>query len=343
MERGMAYRRSNGKSRRRIEPAVQTLLFKTDSTATNSTANYYVDLSQAASLVNRRFYRQGIKWAVSSIKITSQVDCSVTVMKLPETWVMENSYTKGFATWKEMNDKALEMDESVRPKFMDFKVFADADHHELGFGANLLPHTRDSTGAVVEAGAGKWDESEIIIPNVGPGIPGTTTTFNVIATGANDPGISTATGFNAKSLIEGYASSRALPNIVDPNVPDDNHDYNENWMQAVENEGTFQSAEVLLDLGDQNNKAPYPYEGDGTAVDTQYPGGTNQLPGLQIHDAIVHSSTTIGNQSHIKGGMFSCGLLKFQHTVGDPAGNLFIQIDLVPGEHRGYMCEPMLR
>ena len=28
---------------------------------------------------------------------------------------------------------------SVRPRFMDFKIYADADHHAAGFGAPVLP------------------------------------------------------------------------------------------------------------------------------------------------------------------------------------------------------------
>jgi hypothetical protein len=44
-----------------------------------------------------------------------------------------------------MNREALAETESVAPKFLDFKVYADADHHEAGFAANLLP--RSAAGA----------------------------------------------------------------------------------------------------------------------------------------------------------------------------------------------------
>jgi hypothetical protein len=39
--------------------------------APGTTGTHYVDLSQIASIVNRRFYRQGINWALSGIKIRS--------------------------------------------------------------------------------------------------------------------------------------------------------------------------------------------------------------------------------------------------------------------------------
>ena len=138
----MAYRRSNGKGRKpkKIEPAVKTLLFQLDGSE-GGPYEYYIDLSQCASLVNRRFYRQGINWAVSSMKLFTSVGtvAEVSVEKLPETWVMSNAWMKGFKAWQRMNNEALEENESVRPRFLDFKIYADAEHHNNGYGANLLP------------------------------------------------------------------------------------------------------------------------------------------------------------------------------------------------------------
>ena len=97
----MAYRKSKGKLARRskkIEPAVQTLLFSTPSTAAGTTSNFTLDLSQIASIVNRRFYRQGISWAVANIRCSYLLASgavsagSVTINKLPETWVMGNAW-----------------------------------------------------------------------------------------------------------------------------------------------------------------------------------------------------------------------------------------------------------
>ena len=125
---------------KKIEPAVQTMYFNY-SVPAGTTQNNTIDLSQCASLLNRRFYRQGINWAVSSIKVvTSGSQTGLLVCeKLPETWVMSNAWEKSFRSWQEMNKKALEDTESIRPRFMDFKIYADNTHHSAGFGANLLP------------------------------------------------------------------------------------------------------------------------------------------------------------------------------------------------------------
>ncbi len=320
-----------------MEPSVMTMVFSTTPVTAGSTGEFTVDLSQCASLLNRRFYRQGINWAVAGIKVITAGTGSIVCKKLPNTWVMSNSWTKGFKAWQKMNRDALAEAESVRPKFLDFKIYADPKHHTDGYAGNLLPLGSSYTPAV----AGEWIASKYVIPD-------TTTAagvnnFEVIATGTNYPG-GGASGLNAISLIEGYAASRGLPNILDPNAPDDAADVNgstpENWMSALFNDGTNQDDQVLTDMITENNEAPYPFENDGTHTDTMYPGGANQLTGLQIHDWDSVSGTTIGGMTRIKGGNFPCGLMRFDWTP-EVSSNLVIQVDLIPGSHRGYLCEPM--
>ena len=338
----MARRKSTRGSK--IQPAAMTLTFATPDTVGG---RYYIDLSQAASLVNRRFYRQGINWAVAGIKVISSKAGTFSLGKLPNTWVMSNSWEKSFRTWTKMNNEALAETQSVRPKFLDFKIYADTDHHQLGFGANLLPVSY--TGST--ANPGEWTASKISVPLVSPAgafNPGDTIEHELIAVGASYPGNSAVTGLDAVSLIEGYAASRGLPNIADPNTPSDAPDIGggtpENWMQAIFNEGTDQAADVLEDMITENTIAPYPFENDGTNLDTMYPGGANQLDGLEWHDIVTlfeaNATNGVGSQ-RVKGGNFPCGLMAIDWTPVD-AANVVLQIDLVPGNHRGYLCEPMM-
>ncbi len=345
---GMAYRKSNGKlARRKMEPAVTTMFFNTTAQDPGTVSEHYLDLSQCASICNRRFYRQGINWVVGSIKIIAGASGSVTVMKLPQTWVMKNAWVKAMANWRKMIDESLEEGESLRGRFMDFKIFADSGHHAVGFDANLLPKTFGvSAGAVTESTAqpGEWIHSKFIIPRTDGSDQANTR--DIIAVGANYPGVSGITGNNAVSLIEGYAASRGLPYQEDPNTPADAQNAAggtpQNWMVALHNDGTVQDAAVITDATTENDQAPYPFEGDAAGnVDTQYPGGQNQLSELQVHDVVAISGTTVGSMTYVKGGEFPCGLIKFIHSQGAQSGNLAIQIDLVPGPHRGYMCESM--
>lgn len=284
---------------------------------------------------------------VSGMKFITGVTSTVIVRKLPNTWVMRNAWVKSFSAWQKMNENALEETESVKPRFLDFKIYADKDHHALGFANNLLPVTYDFDllpgSVVVPATPGEWVASSVKIPYT-DNSPGNIADRELIAVGGNYSGAGASTK-NAVSLIEGYAASRGLPYPQDPNVPDDAADADgispENWMAALFNEGTNQDDRVLGDMIDENNQAPYPFENDGIHTDTMYPGGANQMDQLQIHDICSVTGTTVGGMTYAKGGEFPCGLIRFDHTTTDTAGNLVIQIDLVPGNHRGYLCEPM--
>ncbi len=316
----------------KIQPAAMTLTFNYDVAAN---PNAFIDLSQVASLVNRRFYRQGINWAVAGFKVLTTGTGQIQISKLPNSWILSNSWEKSFRAWQRMNTEALSESESVRPRFLDFKIYADSAHHSLGYGANLLPVSAGLATFV----PGEWESSKFLIPD-------TTTASGVqnrevIAVGANYPGLG-ASGLNAISLIEGYAASRALPAINDPNTPTDalrvDGSTPQNWIAATFSNGTQQTDAVITDMVTENNQAPYPYEDDGIHTDTMYPGGANQGPGLQIHDVELVTATTIGGTTRLKGGNFPCGLVNIASTID---GQITLQIDLVPGNHRGYLCEPM--
>ena len=212
----MAYKKSRKMQRsNKIEPSVQTLSFLTTPTA--GTATDYIDLSQVASLINRRFYRQGINWAVAGFKFLRPAgfEGSVRICKLPNTWVMSNAWEKGMRAWSRMNNEALAETESVRPRFLDFKIYADAQHHQAGYGNNLLPISSVAPGTYLP---GEWSPSKITHPLAAGATEGAVIEEEIIAVGQSFPGVA-ATGFNAVSLIEGYAASRGLPNIADPNTP----------------------------------------------------------------------------------------------------------------------------
>ncbi len=328
----------------KIEPAVMTFVLSTDSVTPGNTESFTCDLSQIASIVNRRFYRQGLNWAVAGFKIITQGDdLVINVKKLPNTWVMSNAWEKSMRSWMRMNNEALAETESIRPRFLDFKIYADQLHHDAGFAGNLIP-VDGQLPLAASYEQGEWESSKVVIPLT----DGSDNAFSreLIAVGASYPGDSTETGLNAVSIIDGYSASRGLPNVLDPNAPDDAASVNgaspQNWMAAIFNQGTDQDDLVLDDMITENNLAPYPFENDGTNLDTMYPGGANQAPALQIHDIARVTGTTLSNTTRIKGGNFPCGLVRFDlGNAGTATSNMAILIDLVPGNHRGYLCEPM--
>lgn len=303
-----------------MEPAPMTITLATPDTAGGS---YTADLSQIASLINRRFYRQGINWAVGGFKIFSTGTGAFSISKIPNTWVAANAWKKAFEAWNRQQREALAASggQSAAAAFRDFKVHMDVTHVSAGFGANLLPI--DASGNQVLPG--EWEASQIVIPH-GTGVGGTTVERELHMVGVN------FNGSDSRGIIEGYADSRAYPQSPDPVSPA--LDSNQNWLSKMFDDGeTF--SDVLDNATDKNDNLPYDQ--------VNYPGGEGNMMGLEYHDVaqmISYSgSTNVGVQT-LKGGNFPCGLIRFNWTP-EGAHNIVIQINLVPGTHRGYLCEKM--
>jgi hypothetical protein len=305
------------------EPAVYTVILGTEET---SGGTYYCDLSQIASILNRRFYRQGINWAVAGFKLFSPSTGFFTISKLPTNWVTMNAWTKAFNAWNRQQKEALAESggESAAAKFRDFKVFADVDHVTAGVGNNLLPLERINV-PYQTAATGEWEMSQIVIPNAGA--PGVTEERFLHMVGLN------ANGTVSRGVIEGYADSRAYPQSPDPVSPD--LDSANNWLARMFDVGD-NMPEILDNATDKNDNLPYDQD--------EYPGGSTNLPYLQTHDLcqLISYSSGVGNvgTQYLKGGQFPCGLIRFDWEP-ETSGNFVLQIDLVPGDHRGYLCEKM--
>ncbi len=324
----MAYRRSKGKARKpkKIEPAVMQLEFQVPA------GSSYIDLALAASIVNRRGYKQeDTTWAVSSFElfiVNPAATGTVAIGKLPETWVMENAYTKGKALWERMNDQVLDTEPSIDGAYEDFKIGMDAAHCVATIqdtlnpaGTILTPFQGAYTVAdfnTTTAPIADWDMSVIEIPNDPAG--GTTTGYKLHALGPD--GVS-------KGLIAGYALSRARPAQIDPNVP-----RVEGWMNELFDDGE-QLEEIRDNLMDQNDRAPYPV-GAETSVNEYYPGGANEFVQPQVHSFCNFTSTTVSQKNTIMGGIFKLGLMKI---INDTESVVNMLVHLVPGHHRGYMVE----
>ncbi len=326
----------------KIQPAVQTLHYR----LTGSTRAGYIDLAQSLSIANRRFYRQGMQWAVSGISLYngSALTGRILVEKLPTTWPVSSAWHKAFAMWDKQQREAVEDAgaQSAVARFRDFKVFADLTHQQ-SFTAgqqNLLPQTSAllGSGGSSDPLTGEWEYSRIVLPNT-LNVDGTSSTqpttepveYYMHMIGANRTG-------QSKGVVDGYQSSRGYPQSPDPVSPElDNAD---NWMRQMFNVGN-DNAEILDNATDTNDNLPYDQE--------NYPGSENQFPNLALHDMIDITGTTIGGQSNIQGGIFPCGLLKIYKENFDesnpPVDNtnnvLDILVHMVPGGNRGYLAEPM--
>lgn len=312
-------------SERNIEPAVQTMTF-TNITAPGGGVNQsYIDLSQCASIINRRFYRQGLNWAVAGFKITAAGGSGlVQVSKVQNTWVTSGAWEKTMRHWlKQQNDAIAEAGaQSAVARFRDYKVFMDDGHVTQYIAAgndlnatNLIPFPGQGTGS--------WQASQIVVPNDG-GVVGNTVEYLVKMYGGNDA--------NAKDIIEGYRLSRSIPQDPDPNTG--TNLVSSGWLSEMTYVGDSED-EVIGNAQFKNRFLPYDAD--------DYPGSPGNNGAAILHDQNYITTSTIGGTTRLKGGNFPCGLIKLTTINLDPAEELTftLQVDLVPGHHRGYLCESM--
>ena len=300
----------------RIEPAVMTMEF----TIPVSTAARYIDISAAASVLNRKFFRQGLNWVLGGATIVSAPTSAgdITMSHLQTNWVTANSWTKAFKAWKRQQDEALEEadQESVKGRYNDFKIYADIQHVETAAPHFLLP--RDLDGAEYDAPE-EWLYSEVVVPN-NQGTVGDTDEFTLHMHGP-DAG-------NSRGLVVAYRDSRSAPQSPDPAVPGLPQVGLYTDMFNVGMDGS----EVVSNAAFRNDELPYRQD--------LYPGGSNNGPTLQLMNRItLNPVSTIPGKYNVRGGTIPCGIIKIDAATVTAEFTLILH--MVPGEHRGYMAQPM--
>ena len=190
----------------------------------------YVDISQCASILSRKFLRQGLAWAVKSMRVMMPpADTpydnrnSFVISRVPVSWVASNAWHKAQAHWLKQQNEALEDSgtQSAAARFRDFKIYADKGHVTAGSLSNLLPVSvgpGQSVGPFLNAfqtdgyaQVGEWEYSKFVEPN-------NNLQVYMHACGGDITNTS-------KGMIQAYAESRAFPTSPDPQHPgeiDDN-------------------------------------------------------------------------------------------------------------------------
>jgi len=314
----------------KIAPSVTRLWFHINP---NNDTNF-VDLSLAASAVNRRFYRQGTSWAVAGMSLVTQPNTTgiVDVSKMPDTWMAKNSHTMVKKLWMKSQDQVLDDQPSIAAKYRDFKVYLDKDMvsstiQEVGSvaatdGQTLLPV--DSRNLAILPG--EWTYSTIQLPILG-GATGTSNEVTLHMVGDDDG--------DSRGIIHGYGLARSRPQTIEPNTPS-----NVGWITEI-----FDTAdnldEIRLDVTDNNDYPPYRVGDTASGLtDEYYPGGANNQPYAALHSVANVTGTTVGGKTHMEGGIFGCGLIRFDWDL-TPSGDtqMWLAIDLVPGSYKGYLTE----
>jgi hypothetical protein len=335
-------KKTYNKKARTLQPAVMKLNFRLDASSPDRRA--YIDISQSLSQINRRFYRQGLNWAVANVRFTTLAAANATegaqsyVSTLPHTWATANAWMKTFSLWKRQQDEALaeSVSEETAARFRDFKIYMEEGDLfsdrlrpcQVGPGRYPSPGWQGlQTSPEVEPSE-NWEPSQVVIPN-DAGVAGDTVEYFLHMVGGD-----TSTPAS-KGMIVGYSDSRSQPQSPDPV----GQSVSLSFMNQMFDVGETLT-EVTANAQFRNDELPYDQD--------NYPGGGSNFIELESQ-GYNNNQSTIGVNTWNTGPFTApCGLLRVDLTgfaIGSidpyPVDWHIITVTLVPGDHRGYLCETM--
>jgi len=328
MKKKSSAKRSRSKAKKMI-PAVRYLRYDVvNSSSANTETSHFIDLARDLSAINRRLMRQGRRYHVKRVTIVSKntpvvgvvtnPETGATVNKggrvsistIPESWVSQGAWRRGFQTWQRMNaDATMQSAGNMEGAWADFKVYMSYD---MKTGTVLNPIDNGNNAVT----AGEWVYTNLVTPD------GTTSSdeFTLHMLGNH---VGSAGARNSAGLIKSFGESRPTVNDLTPNVPNDAAD---DPLLNVFDYGTTVD-EVIDNLLTDGDKPPY--------STGEYPGDDANMP-----KPLVVQDTILDNGKATVGGFIAmCGLLEIESTSPVNNDTYSVLVELAPGNYRGIKAD----
>lgn len=303
-----------------VEPAQRVLTFAIPP------GESYIDIAAALSSVNRRFYRQGMQYAVTKVEFSfpgkpGNADAvELTAFTAGSTWVVHNAWKKAQAHWLgQQRDARRLIGQSAKPAYEDFKVYLDDAQRAAGTTMPVL----SGDGAAV--GAGEWEYSKFVWEADDASVD--EPWVHLIGGNVGSPGTDWG-------LILNYQQSRATVQAEDPELP---AEYSTNMYALLAQDENLSLDEVAQNMETNNDEPPYDHD--------DYPGSdTNSDRPWPQETAMANAASPNAN---LHGFVAQCGLILFNLKGFNAAGGAetapaaAVQVHLAPGGYKGVLAEPM--
>ena len=279
----------------------------------------FVDIAMALSIINKRFYRQGVYYYVNSVELYNNEDAYVDLHVMPDTWGVKNAWNRGFKIYQQMNALAPT---GYRPKYHDFKIYMSGRHVNIG---TMSPSMHDINGSQTPFSVGEWVYSRYTSMDSNHDGTPNADEFTVHMLGDNDvqDGSGTSTRFNSIGLLKSYQNSRARQPDAQPNLPTDAiGDPLANLFDASSEEFVN---DLIENLEGDNDETPY---------NNDLSVGQN---GHMQHVARLATSTQLGRVATAPGFCAPFGLICVDPQSTATAWRLVI--NLAPGTYHGVYAE----
>lgn len=282
----------------------------------------FIDIAQALSIINKRFYRQGVYYYVNSVEFYNNADHYMDLHVCPDTWGVKNAWNRGFKIFQKMNALAPS---GFRPKYHDFKIYMSARHATTG---TMEPSMYDINAAATPFSADEWVYSRYTsMDDNHDGSPDADEfTAHMLGGHTEQDGTGSSTRMDSIGLLTSYQQSRARQPDAQPNLPSGaTGDPLANLFDAS-------SEEFINDLV-ENLEA----DNDETPYNNDLSVGQN---GHMQHVARLATSTSLGRVATAPGFCAPFGLICVDPAnTTAPTDEWRLTINLAPGTYHGVYAE----
>ena len=303
------------KKYKKTAPTVLRLSFEGNGNETR-----YIHIARALSVINRKFYRQGLYYYVNSVELYNNEDAFIDLHTIPDTWVTKNAWNRGFQLFQKMNAQV----DTPRPKYHDFKVlmFGEAptstkaphteantmDPEMFGINSDFSSHSPDewvySKMTTMKSDGGQADEFTVAMLGDHRGQDG-----NYVTVG----------------LIRSYGDTRSYPPVFgQPQLPSGVDTDPLATLFETSSDGAI--TDIIDNLDDDNDLTPY-------AGQTYIGGSHNNMQ----HVARLATSQTTGRVAKASGFCAPMGLICVDPQ--DTATAYRVVINLAAGTYHGVYAE----
>ena len=165
----------------------------------------FIDIAKALSIINRKFYRQGVYYYVNSVEFYNAGEGHVDLHTIPDNWVTKNAWNRGFSLFQKMNSLVdSPMTNVGRPKYHDFKVYMSVLHMQNGSTSPSL-HGINSTIATDGLASDDWEYSQFVSADDDADATQEADNFYVHMIGGHN---GTPDNWQSVGLIKSYSESR---------------------------------------------------------------------------------------------------------------------------------------
>lgn len=303
-----------------------------------------VDTADMLSQLNRRAYRQGMEYAYDRLEMfqnQSQSAAELTVYRLPQTWVVANTWVKSFSAWRHQRLEAMDDSDSwsMEAAYADFKIYYNESHQSgttpggqtVNNAQPIECFTASGALAIDPESRKEWQHANFQIINVGSN-----------SSSSKHGGMLGPDFGDYSGLVHNYALSRARVNPEDPSIVDQSGagQFAGGLFNQMRASPAALSEDIMEHIQSRNDSPPYVVGGVDSEFEFYLGGSQNPISdyvGTRVDRLVCTASSILTSDSTAPFTAY-LGLL-YIYMEGDD--NVECQLTCSPGSYKGVAARVM--